>query len=70
MADANNTTAVRMKRLAFEAYMAANSPADLDLDNCSNYDTKCCLDQPGVTPCPSCAAYERLVQEFDAIGVG
>jgi hypothetical protein len=62
-----------LKQAAFDLYLSIHKPAGMDLDACANYDHDTdsgCIDQPDVIPCRSCAAYVRLVDEFEALPVG
>jgi hypothetical protein len=61
-----------LKSIAFDLHLSIHKPAGTDLNVCAHYDQHqgACLDQDGVIPCPSCATYGRLVEEFQAIPVG
>jgi hypothetical protein len=59
----------RLKDLAFEMYKLSNWPAQLG-EECASYTHDGSCVERGIDPCLSCATFDRLVEEFQAIPVG
>jgi hypothetical protein len=68
LSSANNLVP-RLKRAVFDLFLTSTASEAQDAP-CSNYNEDGSCFEQGASLCPGCAAYERSVEQFNAIPVG